>query len=105
MFRSRETGVHSTAALDSSCFHLQQQHRDTGVSFPTVPPAPDLHLEPLNCTTVLVRWHPAPRNSVGAHGYKLFYQDESQSERAPLLLPATENKRIIGGLGESCSWF
>lgn len=86
----------------SSYIHLQQQYYDRSVSFPVVPLAPDLHLEPLNCTTVLVRWQLAPRNSVGVQGYKLFYREESQSESAPLLLSATENKRTIGGLGKSC---
>lgn len=39
---------------------------------------------------------------MGVQGYKLFYREESQSETAPLLLPASEFKRTIGGLGESC---
>lgn len=69
---------------------------------PVVPLAPDLHLEPLNCTTISVRWQLAPRNSVGVQGYRLFYREESQSEGAPLLLQAAEFKRTIGGLGESC---
>uniref|UniRef100_H3CVA2 Protogenin n=1 Tax=Tetraodon nigroviridis TaxID=99883 RepID=H3CVA2_TETNG len=73
-------------------------HRTPKASTARVPAAPDLRLEPLNCTTVLVRWHPAPRNPVGVHGYKLFYRDESQPESAPLLLHATETKRTIGGL-------
>lgn len=69
---------------------------------PAVPLAPDLRLEPLNCTTVSVRWQLAPRSSVGVQGYKLFYREESQSESAPLLLRASEFRRTIGGLGESC---
>lgn len=97
--------VHSTVGLVTSCFHLQQQYYDRRVSFPIVPLAPDLHLEPLNCTTVVVRWKLAPRNSVGVQGYKLFYREESQSESAPLLLRAAENKRTIGGLGKPYSYF
>eukprot|EP00066_Takifugu_rubripes_P005782 XP_003970092.1 PREDICTED: protogenin [Takifugu rubripes] len=73
-------------------------HRTPKASSARVPLAPDLHLEPLNCTTVSVRWQLAPRNSVGVQGYKLFYREESQSESAPLLLRASEFKRTIGGL-------
>lgn len=68
---------------------------------PPVPLAPDLHLEPLNCTTILVRWQLAPRNSVGVQGYKLFYHEESHPDSPPLLLRASEFKRTIGGLGKS----
>lgn len=105
LFSYCEICVHSTAGLGSPCFHLQQQYFDPSVSFPIVPLAPDLRLEPLNCTTVLVRWQLAPRNSVGVQGFKLFYREESQPESAPLLLRAAENKRTIGGLGKSCSYF
>ncbi|TNM91139.1 hypothetical protein fugu_003428 [Takifugu bimaculatus] len=73
-------------------------HRTPKASSARVPLAPDLHLEPLNCTTISVRWQLAPRNSVGVQGYKLFYREESQSESAPLLLRASEFKRTIGGL-------
>lgn len=69
-----------------------------------VPLAPELYLEPLNCTTILVRWQLAPRNSVSVQGYKLFYHEESQPESAPVQLRASENKRTIGGLGEFFFW-
>lgn len=65
-----------------------------------VPMAPELHLEPLNCTTILARWQLSPRNSASVQGYRLFYHEESQSERAPLQLRALDNTYTIGGLGE-----
>lgn len=68
--------------------------------FPTVPLAPELHLEPLNCTTILVCWKLAPRNSAGVQGYRLFYHEESQPENAPVQLRASDNRHTIGGLGE-----
>lgn len=69
---------------------------------PVVPLAPELHLEPLNCTTILARWQLENRNSVSVLGYKLFYHEETQPESAPLQLRASDNRRSISGLGESC---
>lgn len=68
--------------------------------FCLVPLAPELHLEPLNCTTILVRWQLAPRNSASVQGYRLFYHEESQPESAPVQLRASDNTHTIGGLGE-----
>uniref|UniRef100_A0A8D0ANH6 Protogenin n=1 Tax=Sander lucioperca TaxID=283035 RepID=A0A8D0ANH6_SANLU len=73
-------------------------HRTPKASSARVPMAPELHLEPLNCTTILARWQLAPRNSVSVQGYRLFYHEESQSERAPLQLRALDNTYTIGGL-------
>lgn len=70
--------------------------------FSQVPLAPELHLEPLNCTTIMVRWQLAPRNSVSVQGYRLFYHEESQLENAPVQLRASDNRHTIGGLGEFC---
>uniref|UniRef100_A0A671YLS8 Protogenin n=1 Tax=Sparus aurata TaxID=8175 RepID=A0A671YLS8_SPAAU len=64
----------------------------------SIPLAPELHLEPLNCTTIMVRWQLAPRNSVSVQGYRLFYHEESQSENAPVQLRASDNRHTIGGL-------
>ncbi|KAI9528426.1 hypothetical protein NQZ68_020251 [Dissostichus eleginoides] len=75
-------------------------HRTPKLSSARVPMAPELHLEPLNCTTILARWQLSPRNSASVQGYKLFYHEESQSERAPLQLRALDNTYTIGGLGE-----
>lgn len=65
-----------------------------------VPLAPELHLESLNCTTILVHWQLAPRNSASVRGYKLFYHEESQPESTPVQFHASDNKHTIGGLGE-----
>ncbi|KAF3832607.1 hypothetical protein F7725_026272 [Dissostichus mawsoni] len=73
-------------------------HRTPKLSSARVPMAPELHLEPLNCTTILARWQLSPRNSASVQGYKLFYHEESQSERAPLQLRALDNTYTIGGL-------
>uniref|UniRef100_A0A8C3AZL2 Protogenin n=1 Tax=Cyclopterus lumpus TaxID=8103 RepID=A0A8C3AZL2_CYCLU len=73
-------------------------HRTPKSSSARVPMAPELHLEPLNCTTILARWQLAPRNSASVQGYRLFYHEESQSERAPVQLRALENTYTFGGL-------
>uniref|UniRef100_A0A8C5I5M9 Protogenin n=1 Tax=Gouania willdenowi TaxID=441366 RepID=A0A8C5I5M9_GOUWI len=64
----------------------------------SIPLAPELRLEPLNCTTISVRWQLAPQNSAGVQGFKLFYHEESQPERSPLQLRASDNAHTIGGL-------
>lgn len=69
-------------------------------SFSLVPLAPELHLEPLNCTTILVRWQLGPKNSASVQGYRLFYHEESQSESAPVQLRASDKTHTIEGLGE-----
>ncbi|XP_069030563.1 protogenin A [Embiotoca jacksoni] len=73
-------------------------HRTPKASSARVPLAPELHLEPSNCTTILARWQLAPRNSVSVQGYKLFYHEESQPENIPVQLHASDNAHTIGGL-------
>ncbi|KAK9542733.1 hypothetical protein VZT92_000570 [Zoarces viviparus] len=73
-------------------------HRTPKTSSARVPMAPELHLEPLNCTTIVARWQLAPRNSASVQGYRLFYHEESQSERAPVQLRALDNTYTFGGL-------
>ncbi|XP_047435816.1 protogenin A [Mugil cephalus] len=73
-------------------------HRTPKASSARVPLSPELHLEPLNCTTILARWTLAPRNSVGVQGYKLFYHEESQPESAPVKLLSSVTTHTIGGL-------
>ncbi|XP_028298977.1 protogenin A isoform X2 [Gouania willdenowi] len=73
-------------------------HRTPKASSARVPLAPELRLEPLNCTTISVRWQLAPQNSAGVQGFKLFYHEESQPERSPLQLRASDNAHTIGGL-------
>ncbi|KAM4744937.1 protogenin A [Anableps anableps] len=73
-------------------------HHTPKASSAQVPLAPELYLEPLNCTTISARWHLTPRNSASVRGYRLFYHEESQPESAPLQLQASAHKHIIGGL-------
>ncbi|KAF7211970.1 protogenin A isoform X1 [Nothobranchius furzeri] len=73
-------------------------HRTPKASSAQVPLAPELYLEPLNCTTISARWHLTPRNSVRLLGYKLFYHEESQPESPPLQLQASAHKHTIEGL-------
>ncbi|XP_057709198.1 protogenin A [Corythoichthys intestinalis] len=73
-------------------------HRTPKASSAQVPLSPELHLEPLNCTTISVRWRLVQRNSASVQGYKLFYHEESQSESAPLRLRASDHSYTIGGL-------
>uniref|UniRef100_M4AIM4 Protogenin n=1 Tax=Xiphophorus maculatus TaxID=8083 RepID=M4AIM4_XIPMA len=73
-------------------------HRTPKASSAQVPLAPELYLEPLNCTTISARWHLTPRNSASVRGYRLFYHEESQPESAPLQLQASAHKHTIGGL-------
>uniref|UniRef100_A0A8C6WVU2 Protogenin n=1 Tax=Neogobius melanostomus TaxID=47308 RepID=A0A8C6WVU2_9GOBI len=64
----------------------------------SIPGSPELHLEPLNCTTIVARWQLGPRNSVSVQGYRLFYHEESQPESAPVQLRAPVKSHTIGGL-------
>ncbi|KAI4886009.1 hypothetical protein NFI96_000956 [Prochilodus magdalenae] len=74
-------------------------HRTPKASSGEVPLAPELQLEPLNCTTVIVRWRQAVGTSVASlQGYRLFYREESQPESAPIQLPPHLNQHTIGGL-------
>ncbi|XP_019907499.3 protogenin A isoform X2 [Esox lucius] len=63
-----------------------------------VPLAPELQLEPLNCTTITVRWQLAPGNSASVQGYRLFYHEESQAESSPIQLRTQDSRHTIGGL-------
>uniref|UniRef100_A0A674CQV6 Protogenin n=1 Tax=Salmo trutta TaxID=8032 RepID=A0A674CQV6_SALTR len=73
-------------------------HRTPKASSAKVPLAPELQLEPLNCTTIIVRWQLAPGNSVSVQGYRLFYHEESQAESSPIHLRVQDNRHTIGGL-------
>ncbi|XP_016104344.1 protogenin B [Sinocyclocheilus grahami] len=72
-------------------------HRTPKTSSATVPPAPNLELEPLNCTSVTVRWHPSPSDAV-LQGYKLSFHPDGQSEDSLLQLPPHDHQHAITGL-------
>ncbi|XP_060733789.1 protogenin A [Tachysurus vachellii] len=74
-------------------------HRTPKTSSREVPLAPELHLEPLNCTTLVVRWRLAPGSSVaGLQGFRLFYHEERQTESPAIQIPPHINRHTIGGL-------
>ncbi|XP_029951024.1 protogenin A [Salarias fasciatus] len=73
-------------------------HRTPKASSARVPLAPELYLEPSNCTTISARWILSPKNSAGVQGFRLFYHEESQPESNPLQLRAADNAHTIGGL-------
>ncbi|XP_051975727.1 LOW QUALITY PROTEIN: protogenin B-like, partial [Xyrauchen texanus] len=72
-------------------------HRTAKTSSSIVPPAPNLELEPLNCTSVMVRWHPAPSDAV-VQGYKLSLHPDGQSEDSIIRLPPHDHQHAIAGL-------
>uniref|UniRef100_A0A9J8BUK6 Protogenin homolog b (Gallus gallus) n=1 Tax=Cyprinus carpio carpio TaxID=630221 RepID=A0A9J8BUK6_CYPCA len=72
-------------------------HRTPKTSSATVPPAPNLELEPLNCTSVTVRWHLAPSDAV-IQGYKLSLHPDGQSEDSVLQLPPHDHQHTVTGL-------
>ncbi|XP_067236723.1 protogenin B [Chanodichthys erythropterus] len=72
-------------------------HRTPKTSSATVPPAPNLELEPLNCTSVIIRWHPAPSDAV-VQGYKLCFHPDGQSEDSVVQLPPQDHQHTITGL-------
>lgn len=65
-----------------------------------VPKSPELRLEPLNCTTIAVKWQPDMADTDTVQGYKLYYKEEGQQESTPILLEASVLMHTISGLGE-----
>uniref|UniRef100_A0A8K9XQP9 Protogenin B n=1 Tax=Oncorhynchus mykiss TaxID=8022 RepID=A0A8K9XQP9_ONCMY len=73
-------------------------HRTPKTSSNKVPPAPLLQqLEPLNCTSILVRWQPSP-GSVVVQGYRLCYHEEGQPEQPSIQLQPEDTEYTISGL-------
>ncbi|KAG7324116.1 hypothetical protein KOW79_012132 [Hemibagrus wyckioides] len=72
-------------------------HRTPKTSKATVPSAPNLELEPFNCTSVSVRWHPAPSDAV-IQGYKLFWHPDGQSESSTIQLRPQDYQHTISAL-------
>ncbi|XP_078386036.1 protogenin A [Cetorhinus maximus] len=73
-------------------------HRTPKATSVKVPLAPELRLEPLNCTTITVSWKQAEENSVHIQGYRLFYREESQQETGPIGLGMQDSHYTISGL-------
>ncbi|XP_042200023.1 protogenin [Callorhinchus milii] len=80
---------------DSSVWTSHRTPKSTSVE---VPLAPELQLEPSNCTTITVRWKKAEENSVKIQGYRLFYREESQQETGPISLGMQDSHYTISGL-------
>ncbi|XP_017340479.1 protogenin B isoform X2 [Ictalurus punctatus] len=72
-------------------------HRTPKTSKATVPSAPNLELEPFNCTSVTVRWHPAPSDVV-VQGYKLSWHPDGQSESSTVQLRPLDYQHTIAAL-------
>ena len=64
------------------------------------PKSPELHLEPLNCTTISVRWQQDAEDTADIQGYKLYYKEEGQQENGPILLDTSDLLHTLSGLGE-----
>ncbi|XP_054980531.1 protogenin [Sorex araneus] len=74
-------------------------HRTPRATSVTAPKSPELHLEPLNCTTISVRWQPDAEDAATIQGYKLYYKEEGQQESGPVLLGPGALLHTLGGLG------
>ncbi|MEE6503000.1 hypothetical protein FKM82_004705, partial [Ascaphus truei] len=73
-------------------------HRTPKATSIRAPRSPELRLDPLNCTTIAVRWQQNPDDTATIQGYKLFYKEEGQQESGPILLNVKDLDYNIGGL-------
>uniref|UniRef100_A0A4X2K9U4 Protogenin n=1 Tax=Vombatus ursinus TaxID=29139 RepID=A0A4X2K9U4_VOMUR len=73
-------------------------HRTPKATSVKAPKSPELHLEPLNCTTITVRWQQDSEDTATVQGYKLYYKEEGQQENGPILLDASDFLHTISGL-------
>ncbi|KAL7980288.1 hypothetical protein Chor_014617 [Crotalus horridus] len=77
---------------------LWTSHRTPKATSVKVPKSPELRLEPLNCTTITVRWQQELADGAAIQGYKLYYKEEGQQESGPILLRARDSIYTISGL-------
>ncbi|CAO2634370.1 Prtg [Lemmus lemmus] len=75
-------------------------HRTPKATSVKAPKSPELHLEPLNCTTISVRWLQDTEDPATIQGYKLFYKEEGQQENGPIFLDPGDLLYTLSGLGE-----
>ncbi|KAM4035166.1 protogenin [Anomaloglossus baeobatrachus] len=73
-------------------------HRTPKASSIRAPRSPELRLDPLNCTTIAVRWQQDPEETATIQGYKLYYKEEGQQESGPILLDVKDFDYNIGRL-------
>uniref|UniRef100_A0A8C6Y504 Protogenin n=1 Tax=Naja naja TaxID=35670 RepID=A0A8C6Y504_NAJNA len=77
---------------------LWTSHRTPKATSVKAPKSPKLRLEPLNCTTIAVKWQQELADMAAIQGYKLYYKAEGQQESGPILLRARDFSYTIGGL-------
>ncbi|KAL6085848.1 hypothetical protein STEG23_017760, partial [Scotinomys teguina] len=73
-------------------------HRTPKATSVKAPKSPELHLEPLNCTTISVRWMQDTEDPAAIQGYKLFYKEEGQQENGPIFLDTGDLLYTLSGL-------
>ncbi|CAI5793087.1 protogenin [Podarcis lilfordi] len=77
---------------------LWTSHHTPKATSVKAPKSPELRLEPLNCTTIMVSWQKDLEDTAAIQGYKLYYKEEGQQENGPILLEASDLTHTISGL-------
>uniref|UniRef100_A0ACB8E5L3 Uncharacterized protein n=1 Tax=Sphaerodactylus townsendi TaxID=933632 RepID=A0ACB8E5L3_9SAUR len=77
---------------------LWTSHRTPKATSVRAPKSPELRLEPLNCTTITVKWQQGLGDTATIQGYKLYYKEEGQLEGPPILLDASILTHTVSGL-------
>ncbi|KAB0405671.1 hypothetical protein E2I00_003088, partial [Balaenoptera physalus] len=72
-------------------------HRTPKATSVKAPKSPELHLEPLNCTTISVKWQQDAEDSATIQGYKLYYKEEGQQENGPIFLATSDLLYTLSG--------
>ncbi|KAF4017434.1 hypothetical protein G4228_008683 [Cervus hanglu yarkandensis] len=73
-------------------------HRTPKATSVKAPKSPELHLEPLNCTTISVKWQQDAEDTATIQGYKLYFKEEGQQEHGPIFLDTSDLLYTLGGL-------
>ncbi|XP_040476353.1 protogenin [Ursus maritimus] len=73
-------------------------HRTPKATSVEAPKSPELHLEPLNCTTISVKWQQDAEDTATIQGYKLYYKEEGQQENGPIFLDTGDLLYTLSGL-------
>ncbi|XP_069851143.1 protogenin [Dipodomys merriami] len=73
-------------------------HRTPKATSVQAPKSPELYLDPLNCTTISVRWQLGAQDRAAVRGYKLFYKEEGQQEHGPIFLRTSDLLYTLSGL-------
>ncbi|XP_061287193.1 protogenin [Bos javanicus] len=73
-------------------------HRTPKATSVKAPKSPELHLEPLNCTTISVKWQQDAEDTATIQGYKLYYKEEGQQEHGPIFLDTSGLLYTLSGL-------